>query len=245
MTVADTRGTEMTSASLMETAYKAAGIHDAAWSSSDGGYAADADLGLTLLDVLTKEWQTHGLIVRNVEFYDLTLTQGTYKYDMPDYTLDVVNDGMFFDSTVTDPEKATGETLVRQISQDHWHRLSDKESEGRPYQFMVYRTVRPVQVWLHNIPDDTGSTIRFRVQRQMTDSSIADKTLEFDTFWYNAIISELGARLARAKNFPSTRVMDLRGAAKAALDLAVSFANQRGDTQMIVRHPTPWSRRSR
>lgn len=242
MTVATTRGTEYTAAKLAEVAYKAAGIHDAAWGTADGDYLTEISLGVDLLDVLTKEWQTHGMMVRNIEFYNLTLTQGTYKYDLPAYAMDVVDDGMFFDSSITDPSKATGETFVEQVTPTRWHTMSDKASESRPYMFMVYRVPRPIQVWVHNIPDDTGSTIRLRVQRQVTDVSSSAVTLEFDTFWYGALIAELAARLARAKTLPATRVLDLRSAAKTALEMSLGFANQRGDTQMVLQHRTPWSR---
>jgi hypothetical protein len=193
MTVSSTRGTELTVDQIVRRAWQMAGLMSINESTGSPGWTEKASFGYTLLDTILDEIQTEGVFAKQVILEDTPLTADDYTYTMNAYVLDIVGDGMYIDASETDTTKASGETLVKQIDREEWHRTSAKNASGRPTLFFFDRSLRELKLW--PIPDQAG-TIRFQIHKFMSDSYEGGATLELRQYWNQYLIYALAHDIA-------------------------------------------------
>jgi hypothetical protein len=242
MTVSSTRGTELTVTQIVETAYRMAGLMSIEEGTDGVNWNKKFTHATILLDTILDEVETYGVYARQTVLENTPLTEDDYTYTMQDYVLDIVGDGMYIDADETDLTKASGETLVKQIRREEWHRISSKDAEGRPSLFFFDRSLLEVKLW--PLPDDAG-TIRFQIYKFASDAYEGGATLEFRQYWNQYFIWELAHQLATSQKIPIDRCSYLNKRAKEKLNRARAWANQHPDTQLTVGHTTAWNRSGR
>ncbi len=239
MTIAAARTRELDIQRICTRAYQLAGLLNESQSLTPdkGAFARD------ILGNIIDEMQAHGLRARAVAFRNVTLVAGTYIYSMDTDVLDVVGDAMYIDPDEADLTKAAGEVPVVMIGRDEWQLLSDKSATGRPVMYYVHRTASPPEVRFWPIPDaDSAGTVRFQVHQLAANSNDSSKTLDLERVYSQYIIWELCHHICLANSLHQ-QASYYGKMAMMKLELCKSFAAQRSPAQLVLRHPTGWSRR--
>ena len=242
MTVSTTRGTELTVNKIVENAYRMSGLMPIEEGTSGVNWNKKFSYASTLLDTILDEIETYGVYARQTVLENTPLTADDYTYTMDNYVLDIIGDGMYIDASQTDLTKASGETLVKQIRREEWHRISSKDATGRPSLFFFDRSLLEVKIW--PIPDEAG-TIRFSIYKMMSDAYEGGATLELRQYWNQYLIWELAHQLATSQKIPVDRCSQLNKRAQEKLKRARAWANQHPDVQLSVGHRTGWNRGNR
>jgi hypothetical protein len=237
VTISSTVGTQLTIQQVVATAYQLAGVYNTEHQPS----VADAAFGRLLLDTICNELAADGVFARAVSFLEQTLTVDTYRYTLATSILDLVGDAAYIAADQTDTTRATGESMLRQITREEWHRLGDHAAVGVPSMFYCHRENDQIQAWLYPIPDEAG-TVRFQAQRKLADTYDASATLDLEEYWYQAIIWELAFQLGMSKSMPESKLGFLKSQASSKKTAARGKSNERPAGQIIVAHRTPWSR---
>lgn len=235
MTLSSARGTELTVDEIILTAYQQCGIMSVSDGPASPQWEGKILFARRRLDAIIDEITTTGGCARSTEFYDLSLSEGTYRYDLPAYSLDVDGDGMYMDSTVTDTTKASGETVIKAVARETWHTLSAKDAEGRPTLLYVHRATVPLQVWFWPVPDEAG-TVRLPIRRVATDTYEGDKTIDLRSYWTDYITFRLSYVLALANNLPIDLCRELRNEANSLRKRANLYSKDHTDNQIHVSH---------
>ena len=186
-----------------------------------------------LADILD-ELPTHGVILRHLQFTDVTLVASDSTYELSSDIIDVLGNGMH---TLT---AGGNETLVKQIGMDEWHRLSDKSSEGHPTQMFAYREGPTIELRIWPIPD-AAATLRIQAHVKAADSTDGSTTVDLPPYWRSYLKFEV------AHLFCLDKGLDMKAnylAQKAApkLALAKMKGQPRTSVQRHVSHNTGWSR---
>lgn len=240
MTVSTDRGTAMTIDAIVLTAYQLAGLlpPTATLDPSRGAF------GRTILNTILSEMATDGVSARWVDFYNLTLVSGTYKYSMPEYVVEVIGNGAYIAASETNITQAASEFAVTEISREEWQNIGTKSTTG--WTSWYYQHEGPgdyiKQVYLWPIPDE-AATIRFQVQVQPYDSLTGAATLDLKTYWMQYILWELAHQFAMASSLPENRVSQLKARGRETREKARGLASGAIPGQMTMDHQTPWSRR--
>jgi len=196
----------------------------------------------SFLGNILKEQQDTGQFARAVTFIEMTMVPGTYKYDLPTDTLDLVGDGMYINASETDLTKASGETIVQEQTRESWQRNSAKNAEGQPTLYFINRAEVPNEVWLWPVPDEAG-TIRFQQHRLISDVSDGSATIDLKQFWMQYCVYRLAEMLAEAAGFQRDKISALRKYAKEYLRTAKGRANQAINFSIQVGHNSTSRRR--
>lgn len=237
MAISSTVGTTLTIQQVVATAYQLAGVYNTEHQPS----VADAAFGRLLLDTICNELAVDGVFARAVKFLEVDLTEDTYRYTLETGTLDLVGDAVYIPEDQTDTTRATGESLIKQITREEWHRLGDHSASGTPTMFYCHRENDQIQAWLYPIPDEDG-TVRFQAHRKLADTYDASATLDLEEYWYQAIIWELAFQLGMSKSMPESKLSFLKSQASSKKTAARGKSNERPSGQIVMAHRTPWSR---
>lgn len=243
MTVSSTATHEFTIAQLIKFGYRRAGLRNENQSITGPQEAAAKDE----LELIVDSLQAEGLFARSVEFEEISITSAevtaeTYKFALSSTALDVIGTAMYLDATVTDTERAAGETVIRSVNRDEWQRLSSKSATGRPTLCFVNRELTPIQVWVWPIPDEAG-TMRFQVHKLLADNQDTTKTPELQRYWGDYLVWELAHKLAVNASEPLQRCQYLAAHAARKLSKAKAYAKQRPPQRAFMAHTTSWSSR--
>lgn len=188
MTIATTRTNEYTISQIVTVAFRRAGLlsrYQTLDTTSQGE-------GQQELQLVCDELEGRGLMSRSTEFYVLPLETGTTEYDLPAYTLAVVNRAMYIPAGDTDP--SSNEQVIEQVSQEDWQTISNKLSESTPTLYFHRRDTVPNQVVFWPVPNEAGS-VRLQLQRLRADTNQGTKTVDFERYWMNALILKLASNL--------------------------------------------------
>lgn len=241
MTVSSDAATRRTIDQVVLTAYQLAGLMGDQESTASTGWEGKSSKARILLDSILDELTVYGAEARMVTFYELTLTSGTFKYNMPSNVVNVIGDGAYIEASASSTEKFDGETVVELMSRDEWQTISGKGASGRPYKYYPHRggTDYVVEVRLWPVPDEAG-TVRFQVQRSPADAFDGDATLDLREFWMQYVYWELAHQLATSASLPVDRCSYLAKRARDKLEYARGFANEQTDNMFYLEHKTPW-----
>jgi hypothetical protein len=232
MTVSASSTYEFNVADIVKMAYQTAGLISAYQTLN----TQQSQLGMDLLDLITKSTQTMGLFAKIGTFYNLPLLAGTTSYTLPGTILDLDGDGAFIDAGQS-LTAAAGETPVRPISREQYQTQSAKNATGRPIEYFADRTDAAVVVSLWPTPDaGNAGTIRFQTHRLRADTREGQATIDFEPFWQEYFVCELAARLALAHSMNLSRVQWLKSESQEKLERCRAQSQQRGSQQFVVSH---------
>lgn len=235
MTANTTTTRELDISTVTLRAAQLAGILDPQQPTSGAEWTAFSAMARDFLEMDVDALQALGAYAREVDFYELSVTDGTASYSLPAATLNVVGDAMF------KPTGSTTETPVQAIAREHYHGYTDKTSEGTPTQYYVHR-LETITLYLYPVPDQDG-TLTLQRHRLLGDNDDASKTLDLDRYWTLYVTWALAHKLAFASNLPPARCSMLESQAEKHKKLALGYAAQQVDNQAIIVHDTPWSSR--
>ncbi len=231
MTIATTRTNEYTIAQIVTMAYRRAGLLNA-YQELDGTLQ---NLGQQQLQLACDELESRGLTAKATELYTLTITASTSSYDLPTYTLAVVNAAMYI------PTGSQFEHQVSQMSQEEWQTLTDKSVTSIPTRYFHRRDVVPNTLELWPVPDSDGE-LRIQVQRIRADANQGTKTIDFERYWVQAIINQVAGQLAMDNSMES-KALTLFGLAEKQIERCLGNAREQASFQMVMGHTTGWSGR--
>ena len=177
--------------------------------------AKEMDLGIRHLNRIMKTWQGNGsqfLRARGT----LTLT------DSEVYTLSpVVRPIRIIDARLR--QVSTIETPMFRMNRAEYDNLPQKLSTGLPTQFYYDRQKENALFYVWPVLATSavnGQTIEYSYEREFEDVTDPDEVLDAPVEWYDAIVSELAARLCPA--FGSLdKLPVLQAMAKEKLDTAL------------------------
>lgn len=239
MTVSDSEGRRFTVAQILRRSAQLGGILGAQQQLS----TADRELGRFQLETVLDEIASEGgPVARALSFYELSLTSAdvtaeTYKFSLPANVLDVAGHAMWIPSDQADTERATGETAVRKVGWEQWHRMTDKgATASRPNLLYAHREADIVEAWLWPIPTDAG-TLRIPVHRYLADVDDDTATLDLEPYWRSYLMRAMGEWWAYSKSLPVDEKA-VRGArAQRAMKRARSQASEGVDSQIMLMRP--------
>lgn len=239
MTISTTVGTEPTIATLVKRAYQLCGTLE----SSQDPTSADAALGRELLDLILNDFAADGVFARAVDFTFLALDgdSSTYKYTLDSAILDVLGDAAYIPADQTDTERASSETLIKQITREQWHSLGDHSATGTPSMMYIHRANAQLEVSFYPIPDEAGN-VRLQTHMKLADTYDSSATLDLEEYWTSAVLFELAFQLGMAKSVPAQTLSMLKQQAESRRERAKGKANPRGNGQFFVAHTTGWER---
>jgi hypothetical protein len=226
MTVATTRTNEYTIGQIVTVAFRRAGLLNR-YQTLDATAQGE---GQQELQLVCDELEGRGLMSRSTEFKVIELTAGTSEYDLPTYTLAVVNRAMYIPAGDTDP--SNNEQVIQHISQEDWQTLSGKTSQSTPSCYFHRRDVVPNQVVFWPVPNEDGS-VRLQIQRLRADTSDGTKTVDFERYWMNALILRLSSQLCFNAGFDErgTRYATM---SEEAIARCLSNAQDQAGFQMAI-----------
>lgn len=238
MTVSTSVGRKFTVGTSLRRAAQLAGVLGSGQQLSEN----DREMFRDFLESIIDELATEGVFARDIEFYNLQLTATVYKYPMPPQYFDIIGNGMYI-SAGQDVTRASGETLVQQVSRERWHEMSAKNATAqRPTMFWVNRETDVIETWFWPIPSDTeteiGNVVRLPMQRYLSDENDDNSTTDLNTYWSSFLLWELAGWMAEGKSMPDAKVTRLLTKAQDFKKRAKGKANQHGPVQMVVDHPT-------
>lgn len=234
MTANSTTTRELDISKVTLRAAQLAGIADPQQPTSGAEWTALSAMARDFLEMDVDALQALGAYAREVDFYELSVTDGTASYSMPSTTLNVLGDAMYKETG------ATTETPIVAIAREQYHGYTDKTIEGTPTQYYAHRQAT-LTVYLYPVPDTDG-TVTFQRHRLLGDNDDASKTLDLDRYWTLYVTWALAHKLAVASNLPPSRCGMLDAQAERHKKLAMGYAAQQVDNQALISHMTPWSR---
>lgn len=195
--------------------------------------------GKRTLKLIVDHLVTRGINQKNIEFFDLQLTEGVYRYTLPNTALLIVSDGMYFPPGEP-PDRASGETLVKQIHINEWHMYSAKNAVARPTQFAASRPT-PNEIFFWPIPDEAG-TVRLRLQQYYPNTNEGQDKLSLRSYWNKFFVFQLAYELSIDLTMPATVQGSLKMNAAEAFRFCRIHAKPVVAEHAPVFHPTPWNR---
>lgn len=243
MTIASSSTYEFSIGRIVLHAYRAASLMGIEEQPTGLQWDQRLTYGREVLEMLIKELETEGRLVRARRFYDLTMVSGTEEYTLPESILDVYGDAALTEADQVG-QTTSFETIVRQIDQETWNRLGIRGNTGRPTLYWVDRSAAPLKVRLWLTPDDASAgTIRLPAYYLLANSTDANATPDLERYWALYLTDALAERLALAAGLPQQAKM-LGDKAAVERQRAKQYSRQRTNNQAVVMHRVG-ARRSR
>lgn len=229
MTVAATKDYEFTIDKIVRNAYRLASLMGPEQAASGVQWEAQAQYGREMLEMLVKQVQAEGKLIRAWGFYELTVSSGTSDYTLPTSVLDVFEEMAYLDPG------GDSETPIRQIDLQAWQRLGTRTSVGRPSLYYAHRKGSAVEVRFYPTPDETA-TVRMQAYELFADvTPDGTKTVELERHWALYLTYALAMVLAESANL-GAKVARLAPIAASLLQKAKAYSHQRTPNQMILVH---------
>lgn len=231
MTVSESQGRQFTVDEHVRDAYKYAGLMGLSQEPTD----VEFKYGRRQLQYVMNRLEMEGVAARLSGFHFVDLVADEFQYTLPLSILDVLDPAMYIDENNADPDRASGETQIRVVTQEEYTRLSSKNSTGRPYLLWPDRTGDCIVINLWQIPDATGAKVRLRAHFKLHDTDVGTATLDLQRYWDPYIQAALAQRLAQSASLDQ-RAMKFTQEATIHLRKAKAKANQRPSSQVFVTH---------
>lgn len=110
----------------------------------------DMKTALRSLNLMFAEWANRGLNLWTIQQRTLELTAGDYEYDLPSDTVNVLSAVIRTNAGLPTQQDIT----IDRISRAEWLHIPNKNTQSRPAQYYVQRSV-PTTVYFYPAPDAT------------------------------------------------------------------------------------------
>jgi len=142
------------------------------------------------LNLLFAEWANRGINYWAVEQQTLTLVNGTASYTLPAGTIDIIS-AVIRDSSGTD----TSDQMINRVSISDYNQLPNKDSSGKPSQYMLDKQFTPV-AYFWQVPDKTTYSMVYWAIRQLEDVTASNQDADIPYRWNECICAGLASKLA-------------------------------------------------
>jgi hypothetical protein len=208
MALSGTKTFELDVAEYIEEAYERCGLEIRT------GY--DQRTARRSLNLLLAEWANRGLNQWTIERVTIPVTSASASYELPNTVIDLLtvvvkmpnNGGSYAGIDLT----------VDRISRDYYLNIPNKETKGRPVQYVLNRSITPV-LYLWPTPNEPYDLIVDRLVR-MDDASAGVNTLQIPFRFYPCLAAGLAYYIAMKK--APDRVQLLKAAYEEEFDRAMS-----------------------
>jgi hypothetical protein len=139
----------------------------------------DMKTALRSLNLMFAEWANRGLNLWTIEQRSLPLIAGTYEYNLPADTVNALSAVIRTNAGLSTQQDIT----IDRISRAEWLHVPNKNTQSRPAQYYVQRSV-PTTVYFYPAPDNTQQwtfvyyAIR-RIENAGTYTNTADIVFRF------------------------------------------------------------------
>ena len=140
------------------------------------------------MNLLFSEFANRGINYWTLSQNTLTLVNGTTSYTLPVGTIDIL------DAVIRDSSSGTDQIINRITIQDY-NQLPNKDSEGKPSQYMIDRQYTPV-VYFWAVPNTSTYSMVYWAMNQLEDVTLSNQDADIPYRWNDTICAGLASKLA-------------------------------------------------
>lgn len=171
------------------------------------------------LNYLLTSWANQGINLWTVTAGDITLTQGTGAYNLPEDCVDIIehvirqNQGSQSNQT---------DLVIPRIALPTYAAIPNKLAQGRPVQVYVNRQEPIPQINIWPTPNQSGYVFHYWYLRRLDDAGAAGSTTQEVPFrFYEALTAGLAYQLSmKQPELDTNRIQLLKASYDEALQLA-------------------------
>lgn len=184
--------------------------------------------GTDFLDLVLKDMQNYGIMLRKLERTTVTLTSGTASYSLASSTLDV-------DPMTAYVSDGNGTDLpMRMISRGQYMALTDKTTQGQPTQYYVEKAAT-IAVYLYPVPDSEWVSMTLPRVVVIDDMSSADTVTGLQAKYLKAITFGVCQLLSYSSGFPA-KAAQYGKDFLSTLGVAKNDDTERGPTRLVCNY---------
>jgi hypothetical protein len=118
----------------------------------------------------------------------LPLVNGTTSYTLPVGTIDIL------DAVIRDSSSNTDQIINRITIQDY-NQLPNKDTTGKPSQYMIDRQYTPV-IYFWSVPNTSTYSLVYWAMNQLEDVTLSNQDADIPYRWSDTICAGLASKLA-------------------------------------------------
>lgn len=145
----------------------------------------DMRTALRSINLMFADWANRGLNLWTIEQRQISLVAGQYEYSLPDDTVDALSAVIRTNANTSNQQDIT----IDRIGYAEYLHVPNKNTQSRPAQYFVQRTVPP-KLFLYPAPDNTTSYIfRYYAIRRIQDTGAFTNTADVPFRFLPALIA--------------------------------------------------------
>ena len=140
---------------------------------------------LRSINLMFADWANRGLNLWTIEQRQVALVAGQYEYTLPDDTVDALSAVIRTNAGTSNQQDIT----IDRIGYAEYLHVPNKNTQSRPAQYFVQRTV-PAKLFLYPAPDDTTAyAFRYYAIRRIQDTGAFTNTADTSFRFLPALIA--------------------------------------------------------
>ena len=140
------------------------------------------------INLLFSEFANRGINYWTLSQNTLPLVNGTTSYTLPVGTIDIL------DAVIRDSSSGTDQIINRITIQDY-NQLPNKDTAGKPSQYMIDRQYTPV-VYFWSVPNTSTYSLVYWAMNQLEDVTLSNQDADVPYRWSDTICAGLASKLA-------------------------------------------------
>ena len=140
------------------------------------------------INLLFSEFANRGINYWTLSQNTLPLVNGTTSYTLPVGTIDIL------DAVIRDSSSNTDQIINRITIQDY-NQLPNKDTAGKPSQYMIDRQYTPV-IYFWSVPNTSTYSLVYWAMNQLEDVTLFNQDADVPYRWSDTICAGLASKLA-------------------------------------------------
>ena len=140
------------------------------------------------INLLFSEFANRGINYWTLSQNTLPLVNGTTSYTLPVGTIDIL------DAVIRDSSSNTDQIINRITIQDY-NQLPNKDTAGKPSQYMIDRQYTPV-VYFWAVPNTSTYSMVYWAMNQLEDVTLSNQDADVPYRWSDTICAGLASKLS-------------------------------------------------
>jgi hypothetical protein len=140
------------------------------------------------INLLFSEFANRGINYWTLSQNTLPLVNGTTSYTLPVGTIDIL------DAVIRDSSSNTDQIINRITIQDY-NQLPNKDTTGKPSQYMIDRQYTPV-IYFWSVPNTSTYSLVYWAMNQLEDVTLSNQDADIPYRWSDTICAGLASKLA-------------------------------------------------
>ena len=140
------------------------------------------------INLLFSEFANRGINYWTLSQNTLPLVNGTTSYTLPVGTIDIL------DAVIRDSSSNTDQIINRITIQDY-NQLPNKDTAGKPSQYMIDRQYTPV-IYFWSVPNTSTYSLVYWAMNQLEDVNLSNQDADVPYRWSDTICAGLASKLA-------------------------------------------------